>query len=220
MRHPQARLSTCRQYCPSWPTIHLARVGSTGMVGAMDRNQSAEAPSFGARLGMAFRVLFNAGFAREVEAGLRSLKTVEAKPAAPKVPAAELAPERVHASGLMVLAALQREGRLIDFLQQDVTGFSDEDVGVAARIVHSGCSKVVKQYFEFEPAVSAAEGAIMVVPAGFDAQRIRLTGNVAGQPPFKGTIKHHGWFAKAVRLPALASTLDARIIAPAEVELA
>ncbi|MFB3818352.1 MAG: DUF2760 domain-containing protein, partial [Candidatus Methylomirabilales bacterium] len=129
-------------------------------------------------------------------------------------------PERVHASGLMLLAALQREGRLIDFLEQEVAGFSDEEVGAAARVVHAGCRKALQQAFEFEPAVKGAEAAPITVPAGFDAQRIRLTGNVTGRPPFRGTLKHHGWVARAIRLPAASDALDPRIVAPAEVELA
>ena len=127
--------------------------------------------------------------------------------------------ERVHASGLMLLAALQREGRLVDFLRQDVAAFSDEEVGAAARVVHGGSRKVLEQFFEFAPAVKGDEGMPMSVPEGFDAQRIRLTGNVTGHPPFKGTLKHHGWIATAIRMPALSEALDPRVIAPAEVEL-
>jgi hypothetical protein len=59
----------------------------------------------------------------------------------------------------------------------------------------------------------------MSLPAGFDAQRVRLTGNVTGQPPFRGTLKHHGWIATAVRMPAITEALDPRVVAPAEVEL-
>jgi hypothetical protein len=139
----------------------------------------------------------------------------EAKPAAAPPP-----PERLHASGLLLLNALQREGRLVDFLQQDVVGFSDQEIGSAARVVHSGCRKVLEQYFALEPAAPEAEGSTVTLAKGFDAQRIRLTGNVAGQPPFRGTLRHHGWVAREVRLPAWSEALDPRIVAPAEVELA
>jgi hypothetical protein len=190
------------------------------MLPGMERNDSTAALSFAARLGMAFKLLFNGEFAGQLQAGLKLLeKQRPAEPARAKPAAAEPPPERVHVSGLFVLSALQREGRLVDFLQQEVAGFSDEEVGAAARVVHSGCSKALKQYFDFEPAIAAAEGSAMSVPKGFDAQRIRLTGNVTGQPPFKGTVKHHGWIAKGIRLPALADNLDPHIIAPAEVEL-
>lgn len=182
------------------------------MVLRMEMNNSAEAPSFSARIGLAWKVLVNAAFAARVDAALTMLTAQETRPAAPT-------PERVHASGLLVLSALQREGRLIDFLQQDVAGFSDEEVGAAGRVIHSGCSKVLRQYFDFEPAVPGLEGTPMSVPAGFDAQRIRLTGNVTGQPPFKGILRHHGWVAKEVRLPEVSPSLDPKVVAPAEVEL-
>ena len=79
-----------------------------------------------------------------------------------------------------------------------------------------GCSA---QFFEIAPAAQGNEGGPITVPAGFDAQRIRLTGNVSGQPPFKGTLKHHGWIAAEVRMPSISEALDPRVIAPAEVEL-
>ena len=167
--------------------------------------------SLSARLKTAWRLLTDGTFAERVEAGFRALEAEQGRTALP--------PERVHASGLTLLAALQREGRLIDFLQQDVAGFSDEEVGAAARVVHAGCRKVVQQSVELEPAVKGDEGTPMTVPAGFDPQRVRLIGNLTGQPPFRGTLTHHGWLAKTVRLPSVSDALDPRVIAPAEVEL-
>lgn len=175
-----------------------------------------ENPGFGARLGLAWRVLMDAAFAGRAAAVLDA--PVEKKPAAAPVPAAP-APEVSPAPALFLLSALQREGRLVDFLQQDVAGFADAEVGAAARVIHSGCRQVLKQYFTFEPILPNPEGDTVTVPAGFDAQRIQLTGNVAGQPPFKGTLKHHGWVASQVKLPTVSKTLDPRVIAPAEVEL-
>lgn len=159
------------------------------------------------------RLLFDA------ELAAKALAPVTPAPApAPSKPAA-LPPERQHASALQFLAALQREGRFLDFLQQDVGLFSDEEVGAAARVVHGGCRKVLQQSLVVAPVLSDAEGASVAVPKGFDAQRIRLTGNVTGEPPFKGALKHHGWVAQEVRLPSVQETLDPRVIAPAEVEL-
>jgi hypothetical protein len=178
----------------------------------MEENISPKGISFFGRLGLAFRLVFKAEFARQVACGLAAL---EPKPAPAPAP-----PERVHASGLLLLNALQREGRLVDFLQQDVAGFSDEEVGAASRVVHSGCRKVLRQYFDFEPAAKEAEGAAITIPKGFDAQKVRLTGNVSGEPPFKGTLKHHGWVATQIRMPALSEVMDSRVVAPAEVELA
>jgi len=185
-------------------------------------NQDQSKLSFGARVATAMacfcRVLANPEFARQAVALLRpSPMAIKPVPEKPKL--AELLPERLHASGLAVLSLLQREGRLIDFLQEEVAAFSDAEIGAAARLVHGGCKKVLKEYFTVEPILRDAEGAGITVPAGFDAQRIRLTGNVTGQPPFRGTVKHHGWEATAVRLPAVSPTLDPRVIVAAEVEL-
>lgn len=157
------------------------------------------------------RVLTNAAFARQA-AELLQAGAAPVEVAAPP-------PERVHASGLFVLAMLQREGRLIDFLQEDMAAFADADIGAAARVVHAGCRKVLAQCLTLEPVLKDAEGAAITVPAGFDANRIRLTGNIAGQPPFRGTLKHHGWATTSVRFPTSSDALDPRVLAPAEVEL-
>ncbi len=188
---------------------------------------------FFARLWMAwvcfFQILFNAPFARSVlpayQARLNlppgTTPAAVAKPAAEKpVPSVKpvAAPKGGPEAALFLLGIFQREGRLIDFLQENVTSFSDAEVGAAARVVHQGCQKVLSQYLPVSPVRAEAEGDRLTVPAGFDAGRIRLTGNVAGQPPFTGTLRHRGWEVKEVKLPETPS-LDVRVIAPAEVEL-
>ena len=176
--------------------------------------------SFGQRLatGLACftRALGSPDFCRQV-ATLLHPAPAPAKPA--EVKPVELPPERRHASGLAILSLLQREGRLIDFLQEDMAAYSDADIGGAARVVHAGCRKVLADQLTLEPVLKDAEGDTIKIPAGFDAQRIRLTGNLAGQPPFAGTLKHHGWIVTSVRLPTVSETLDPRVLAPAEVEL-
>jgi hypothetical protein len=181
----------------------------------MERNESTQGLTWLGRFKLAMRLLFSGEFADQVTAGLSALAAKRVEVAAPKAPP----PERLHASGLLLLNSLQREGRLVDFLEQDVSGFSDEDVGAAARVVHTGCRKIVKQYFELEPATNHSEGAPIIIPQGFDSQRFRLTGNVVGNPPYKGTLKHHGWIAKETRMPALSEAIDPRVVAAAEVEL-
>lgn len=194
---------------------------------------SSETISFGRRLSLAWRVLWDPSAARLLVPGqpapVTTPRPVPAPAAAPSTPVAPPAPapapapapvpEREHASALALIAALQREGRLVDFLQQEITGFGDEDVATAARVVHAGCRRVLRQVVELEPALTEAEGAAVQVPPGFDAQRIRLTGNVSGQPPFRGELRHPGWVARAVRFPAVSPALDPRVIAAAEVEL-
>jgi hypothetical protein len=137
------------------------------------------------------------------------------KPVAPPPPT----PEQQHAAALFLLGLFQREGRLLDFLQEDISSFGDADVGAAARLVHDGCKKVLSQYVPIAPVVKDGEGAAIDVPAGFDANRFRLTGNVTGAGPWKGSLKHHGWAATKIALPDVPTTVDVKVLAPAEVEL-
>ncbi|MFL5271206.1 MAG: DUF2760 domain-containing protein [Anaeromyxobacteraceae bacterium] len=137
------------------------------------------------------------------------------RPVARPVAAAPRAPE--HAEALHVLSLLQRDGRLIDFLAENLEGFSDAEIGAAARTVHQGCKKALDAYVELEPVYKDAEGATVTVAAGFDPAAVRLTGNVVGTPPFQGALRHHGWRARKATFPP--PQKDPAIIAPAEVEL-
>lgn len=193
------------------------------------------APSFFTRFGMAFilfwRVLFSSEFARLIRPPYLEWKERKALPAepppeqarekapAPKPAAPAISPARQQATALALLGMLQREGRLIDFLQEEVAPYPDAEVGAAARIVHAGCRRILQQYLSLAPVMSDPEGTQVTVPHGFDAQRIRLTGNVAGQAPFSGVLKHPGWVATDVRLPIVSEAMDPSVISPAEVEL-
>jgi len=120
---------------------------------------------------------------------------------------------------LQLLNLLQREGRLVDFLQQEVSGFSDAQIGQAARVVHEGCRRTLLRYLEVEPVLKAAEGEPTTVGEGFDPSAIKLVGNVAGGAPFRGVLRHKGWRAKDIHLPETLGEHDFKILAPAEVEL-
>lgn len=121
---------------------------------------------------------------------------------------------------LRALAVLQRDGRLIDFLQEDIDGYTDDQVGAAVRDIHRGCRKALRDYLAVEPVLDTAEGQGVTVPADFDPAAIRLSGNVHGGPPFRGTLKHHGWRVRAAHLPALPGTTGGlAVLAPAEVEI-
>lgn len=120
---------------------------------------------------------------------------------------------------LQILAILQREGRFIDFLQEDVSGAGDADVGAAARVVHEGCKRAVERYLKIEPVRGEAEGSRVTLEPGFDAARNTVTGNVVGEPPFTGELVHPGWRATAIDLPTTTAGHDASILAPAEIEL-
>lgn len=147
-------------------------------------------------------------------------------PPAPPPPAPEKKKEKVvdgaahqRDGALALLGLFQREGRLVDFLREDLTGFDDAQIGAVARDVHRGGKKVIEQVFGFEPVLPGAEDAAVTVPKGFDPAEIRLVGEAKGEPPFKGTLRHHGWRASKIEMPRLAEGVDRSVVAPAEVEV-
>lgn len=149
-------------------------------------------------------------------------KAAKPEPAArpEPAPAPRKADGNAHRDGaLALLALLQRDGRLIDFLREPLDGFSDADIGAAARDVHRGCKKVLDQYVTLEPVMAGADDAPVTVPKGFDPAEVRLIGEAKGEPPFRGALRHHGWRATKAQLPTLTDGVDRTIVAPAEVEL-
>lgn len=120
---------------------------------------------------------------------------------------------------LHLLASLQREGRLIDFLKEDLTGYADDQVGAAVRNIHENCKKALAKYVTLAPIVEPEEESEMTVAADFDPDAIRLVGNVAGDPPFRGVVRHRGWMARKIEVPTLSGARDPGIVAPAEIEL-
>lgn len=156
---------------------------------------------------------------RAERAGERSpVQVLSPPPAASPAPGG--APQAGPREGaLHLLALLQREGRLLDFCEEELSGFSDAEVGAAARTVHEGCRKALRDSLRLSPVRAEKEGAVLVLERGFDAREIRLTGNVVGDPPFRGTLRHHGWRGGDVRLPDPPPGEAAALLAPAEVEL-
>jgi len=142
-----------------------------------------------------------------------------AKPAPAPAPAPTVVKEATPDAALQLLGLLQRNARFVDFVEEDIAGYADAEIGAAARIVHEGCRATLRDHFAIRPVRSEAEGARVTLPAGFDAAAVRLTGNVVGEAPFSGSLTHRGWRVEEVKLPQLVKTHDASIIAPAEVEL-
>ena len=179
-----------------------------------------------ARFGLAFKAFFRTlrdpAFAASVQAALAAPAETPAQPAgeptAKKPVEKPVKPRRSDAVSL--LAGLQREARLVDFLQESLSEYSDAQVGAAVRDVHRDCRAALERWFALQPVVGGQEGEAVDVPAGFDAARFRLSGHVTGQPPYRGTLCHHGWQASRCELPEwTGSAAAALVVAPAEVEL-
>lgn len=170
-----------------------------------------------------FRVLFDGEYAALLKSGgpkalpepAPEKKEEEKKPELQKK---EDAAPRADAA-LQLLALFQREGRLVDFLEEDVASFADADIGAAARVVHAGCRKALRDHVKLEPVRTEEEGAKVTLPETFSSAEVKLTGNVQGKGPYTGTLRHRGWRAAEITLPTAVSGHDARVLAQAEVEL-
>jgi hypothetical protein len=170
-----------------------------------------------------FRALFDASFASRVS-GLLDSPAAESPAKEASAPSALQKTAKKPAArsdALTLLATLQREARLVDMIREPLGDYSDAQVGAAARDVLRDCGQVVDRLFGLQPLAEQAEGAEVEVPAGFDAGRIRLTGNVDGSPPYRGRLVHHGWIATRCEVPTWSGNDEARlVVAPEEVELA
>ncbi len=153
------------------------------------------------------RILQDADFAARVEALLHP------PPPEPEKPA------RIDPAPVRLLTLLQREGRLVDFLLEDLAGASDQQIAAGVREIHRNCQKVLQDHLELRPVLPEKEEETVVVPAGFDPSAVQLTGNVTGQPPFRGKVQHPGWRVAALKLPKPAEGVDELVIQPAEVEM-
>jgi hypothetical protein len=136
------------------------------------------------------------------------------KPAPPPAP-----PRPATDAAVQLLALFQREGRLVDFLREDIQPYDDAQIGAAVRTIHQACRQVLTEHLTLEPVLKEREGDDIVVQKDFDPSAVRLTGNVAGEPPFRGTVRHTGWRATQIKLPTQPPSQDPKIVAPAEVEI-
>jgi len=169
------------------------------------------------RIGLAFKAFFRVfsdeSFAGNVEhllGGHAPALQEQAEPAEPTAPPA----------AVQVLALLQREGRLVDFLQEDLAGASDAQIGAVVKsTVYEGCRRALREYLDLVPVLGSAEGEQVTIEPGFDASAVRLVGRVEGDPPFRGILRHPGWRLQAARLPSPSEGVDASVVMPAEVEI-
>ena len=183
-------------------------------------------PAAGAVITLLMWVTLRGLAARAIERALREVPTAtsveapeaQAAPTQDLPPRAEKPTQPPEASAIQVLSILQRQGRLLDFLQEDIQGFDDAQIGAAVRGVHEGCRKALAEHVTLKPVMDQPEGSTVTIEPDFDAHAIQLTGHVAGDPPFTGELRHRGWRVDRIDLPELMRTQD-RIAAAAEVEV-
>ncbi len=179
------------------------------------------------RFGVAWRAFW--GLLRSPELAARWAAFLSAPVAAASPPPAAPSPSTTAAvtespsaaadAAVFTLVLLQREGRLVDFLQEPLEGFSDAQVGAAARQIQADCRRVLQKVFGVEPLRQEAEGSQVTIPAGFDARHVRLSGPAHVEPPCTGVLRHRGWRATRADLPQRHPGLDPHLICPAEVDV-
>jgi len=125
--------------------------------------------------------------------------------------------EQFDAGAVYTLVLLQREGRLIDFLMENIDSYEDSQVGAAVRRIHHSCGKTLEDYFKLKKIIPAGEGEQFKVDAKVDRTKIRLVGNVPDMLPFDGFVQHPGWEAAKIDLPERNDSIDGKVIYPAEV---
>lgn len=165
-----------------------------------------------------FRVLFDGGFAE------RAWQAREPKALPPAPEPSQRAPKPAAepqngAPALQLLALFQREGRFVDFLEQEIATFPDAEIGAVARVVHEGCRKALHEHAKLAPVRSEEEGSSVTLAAGFNPVEVKLSGKVQGAAPYKGVLRHRGWRTAGISLPTPVKGHDPNVIAPAEVEL-
>ena len=159
-----------------------------------------------------------AGQVRRLLSGQPAVETPAPAPVAAPVPtpAPVVAPRH---EALSLLAVLQREARLLDFLKEPIDGYNDAQIGAAVRSVHKDSAAAIERMFGVVPLDASAEGSSVEVPAGYDPARYRLVGNVPAQAPMRGKLAHPGWKATRADVPAWTGRADAaQVLAPTEVE--
>ena len=117
---------------------------------------------------------------------------------------------------VQIVAILQRDARLVDFMMEDIAAYSDEQVGAAVRGLHDQCRDALARHLKLEPVIDGVEGTYVKAPEG---GLVKFIGNVQAAPPAGGTLRHKGWRAAKVDLPALSARQDTAVIAPAEIEV-
>ncbi len=186
--------------------------------------------AFSLRLSFAFRcffsLLFEGKIPEDIVHALSASAPEEARTTATKTtavaakPVTEIPSPDAIDRAVQILALLQRDGRLIDFLEEDVSSYPDGQLGAAVRNIHSSCRQVLNRYLKLEPILPSDEDHPVTVQPGFDPAAIKLIGNVSGQPPIRGLLRHRGWRVSEVTLPSLPHGRGRSILAPAEVEVA
>jgi hypothetical protein len=172
------------------------------------------------RIVLAFRSFFAILFSGKLPAGIaQELGFSQKKAQPPTKPAPPARTAQPSDGALQMLGILQRDARLIDFLMEDISAYSDDQVGAAVRNLHEQCRDSLNRYLRLAPVIDGVEGSFTKLDSN-DPATVKLLGNVPvnGKAP-GGVLRHKGWKAEKIDLPPIGPSVSAVVIAPAEVEI-
>ncbi len=118
-----------------------------------------------------------------------------------------------------LLKILQKQGRLLDFLTQNIDQFNDKEVANAAKVVHRGCNRALKKHCIIKAIYDTNENTNITLNPNFDRSKVNLTGNHHIKSPIKGILIHKGWQIESLSLPTLTEKANPDILQPAEIEV-
>lgn len=179
------------------------------------------------RLGLALRAFWKAMFdpqvAERVALALDGAELPLSGSASALPPVAEqktaepVAVKSQQSDAVTLLAALQRDARLVDLIQEDLDQYADDQVGAAARPCLKQCRQTLDRLLAIKPLVDASEGQSIPVGASVSSARLRWVGESSGAS--QGKVVHPGWKATKLELPAWSgSAEDAMVVAPTQVQ--
>lgn len=160
-----------------------------------------------------FAILFGGTLPADIAGEFGFTKPVPV-PKAPPVPEV-----RASDGALQMLAILQRDARLIDFLMEDIAGYQDDQVGAAVRTLHEHSRAALNRYLTLRPVIDGVEHTVTKIDSR-DPNSVKLLGNVpANGKATQGILRHKGWKVDRVELPKLSPGQNLTVLAPAEVEI-
>ncbi|MDG1896255.1 MAG: DUF2760 domain-containing protein [Fuerstiella sp.] len=167
------------------------------------------------RLSLAWRVLTNGELAQQLaDLVSAAAPVITEQPVAAKPEPAPV----VRNDAVTLLASLQREARLVDFLMEPIDEYSDAQIGAAVRDIHRDSRTVLDRLFAISPVVDQSEGSAVEISDGVAGGRLRMIGETESGRT-SGTLAHHGWQAGRCELPTWnGSTQAVGVIAPAEID--
>jgi len=182
---------------------------------------------FWQRVAFAFRCFFSILFLARIPDDIARNLVKPESPLSPASPTSSVSrlkeleqpPAETFDRAVQILALLQRDGRLVDFLAENISSYPDVQLGAAVRTIHETCRQVLDRYVKLEPILNSEEEQPVIVPTGFDPAAIKLIGNVGGERSVRGVLRHKGWRVKDVNLPPLPQGAGRMVVAPAEVEV-